>query len=62
MPEELKFYSAKYDRAFKEVFLKENGHKEGIEQVPRNMINMNMSIEDISKVTGLSIEEIEGLK
>ena len=32
MPEELKFYSAKYDRAFKEVFLKENGHKEGIEQ------------------------------
>ena len=35
------------------------GEKEKSYKIARNMINMNMSIEDISKATGLSIEEIQ---
>lgn len=39
----------------------EKGMKKGILQTAKNLINMNMSFEDISKATGLSIEEIESL-
>ena len=31
-------------------------------EIAKNLLNMNMSIEDISKATNLSIEEIESLK
>ena len=44
----------------------EQGIEQGIEQkameIAKNLLNMNMSIEDISKATNLSIEEIESLK
>lgn len=43
------------------------GHKEGMEEglakgraeVARNLLNMGMSVEDISKATGISKDEIE---
>ena len=46
-----------------------DGKKEGIEQgikegsiaVARNLLSMNMKVEDISKATGLSIDEINKL-
>ena len=41
---------------------KEEGISQGIEQTAKNMLNKNMSIEDISEITGLSINEIKGLK
>ena len=40
---------------------KEEGIKEGSVAVARNLLSMNMKIEDISKVTGLSIDEINKL-
>ncbi|MEI0529735.1 hypothetical protein R4J00_13960, partial [Brachyspira intermedia] len=48
---------------------KEEGIKEGIEQgeinkakdIALNLKNMNMSNEDISKITGLSLEEVKNL-
>lgn len=40
----------------------EQGIQQGIQQIAKNMIDMNINIEDISKATGLSIEEIENLK
>ena len=39
----------------------EEGKKEGINQVAKNMKNMGMDLEDISKATGFTIEEIEKL-
>ena len=49
---------------------KEEGKKEGIEQgsnnksieIARNMLNKNMKIEEISELTGLSIEKIKCIK
>ena len=40
---------------------KEEGKKEGSVAVARNLLSMNMKVEDISKVTGLSIDEINKL-
>ena len=44
---------------------RENGFNDGISQekvnIAKNMLNKNMSIEDISEITGLSIEEIKKL-
>ena len=34
---------------------------EGIEEVAKNLLSMNMSIQDISKATGLSIDDINNL-
>ena len=39
-----------------------SGINDGIKQTAKNMLNKNMSIEDISDITGLSIEEINNLK
>ena len=36
--------------------------KRGKIELARNLINMNMSLEDIVLATGLSIEEINGIK
>ena len=36
--------------------------EEGISQVAKNLLSMNMPIEDISKATGLSIENLNELK
>lgn len=39
-----------------------SAEKRGKIEVARNLINMNMSLEDIVLATGLSIEEINGIK
>ena len=39
-----------------------SGINDGIKQTAKNLLLMNMPIEDISKATGLSIEEINKLK
>ena len=39
-----------------------SGINDGIKQTAKNMLNKNMSIEDISDITGLSIEEINELR
>ena len=49
---------------------RENGINDGISKgvsqekvnIAKNMLNKNMSIEDISDITGLSVEEIENIK
>ena len=41
---------------------KEEGISQGIKQTAKNLLSMNMPLEDISKATGLSIEEINNLK
>ena len=38
-----------------------SGINDGIKQTAKNMLNKNISIEDISDITGLSIEEIKNL-
>ena len=38
------------------------GISQGIKQTAKNLLSMNMKVEDISKATGLSIEEINNLK
>ena len=40
---------------------KEEGIKEGSIAVARNMLNKNMKIEEISELTGLSIEKIKDI-
>ena len=39
-----------------------SGINDGIKQTAKNLLSMNMKVEDISKATGLSIEEINNLK
>ena len=39
-----------------------SGINDGIKQTAKNLLSMNMTLEDISKATGLSIEEINKLK
>lgn len=41
---------------------KEEGIQESKIEIAKNLLSLNMSIEDISKATGLSIDEIEKLK
>ena len=43
-------------------YAEEHGLNKGIKQTAKNLLSMNMSLEDISKATGLSIEEINNLK
>ena len=40
----------------------EQGMKQGINSIAKNLLDMNMSVEDIMKATGLTEEEIEKLK
>ena len=51
----------KTNNTFKEI-----GRREGVQttsiQIAKNLLNMKMSLEDISKATGLTIEEIKNLK
>ena len=39
-----------------------DGISKGIKQTDKNLLSMNMTLEDISKATGLSVEEINKLK
>ena len=41
---------------------KEEGISQGIEQTAKNLLSMNMPLEEISKATGLSIENLNELK
>ena len=41
---------------------KNEGISQGVKQTAKNLLSMNMPIEDISKATGLSIEEIKNIK
>ena len=43
-------------------YAEEHGLNKGIKQTAKNLLSMNMKVEDISKATGLSIEEINNLK
>lgn len=43
-------------------YAEEHGLNKGIKQTAKNLLSINMSLEDISKATGLSIEEINNLK
>ena len=45
-------YSSGYD----------SGKSDGVSNIAKNMLKKNMSIEDISDVTGLTIDEINNLK
>ena len=50
------FYTCKYDKAFKEIMMK----KEKLE-IEKSMIQENMNLKLINKITGLTKEEIEKL-
>ena len=39
-----------------------SGINDGINQTAKNLLSMNMTLEDISKATGLTVEEIKNLK
>ena len=41
---------------------KNEGISQGVKQTAKNLLSMNMTLEDISKATGLSVEEINKLK
>ena len=41
---------------------KKDGIKENKLEIAKNLLNMKMSIKDISKATGLTIQEIEKLR
>ena len=43
-------------------YAEEHGLNKGIKQTAKNLLSMDMKVEDISKATGLSIEEINNLK
>ena len=38
------------------------GEKKGIEKIAREAIKINMPVEDIAKITGLTVNQIENLK
>ena len=48
-------------REARETGLKE-GKEEGIKEITKSLLNSTLSLEDISKYTGLSIDEIKSLK
>ena len=49
-------YNSGYDSGY------DSGKSDGISNIAKNMLKKNMSIEDISDVTGLTIDEINNLK
>ena len=49
-------YSSGYDSGY------DSGKSDSISNIAKNMLKKKMSIEDISDVTGLTIEEINNLK
>ena len=73
-----KYYALLYDEEEKKAYenkciledaiedAKENGYSsglsDGISNIAKNLLSMNMTLEDISKATGLTIDEIKKLK
>ena len=43
-------------------YAEEHGLNKGIKQTAKNLLSMNMTLEDISKATGLTVDEIKNLK
>jgi predicted transposase/invertase (TIGR01784 family) len=60
--ETLALYRAREDSAHERANLLYTGRMEGKEEVAKNMLAENMSLELIAKITGLSIEEIKALQ
>ena len=61
-PEFQKYMSEEEDKRKIQNSLLSEAKEEGISQVAKNLLSMNMPIEDISKATGLSIENLNELK
>ena len=61
-PEFQKYMSEEEDKKKIQNSLLSEAKEEGISQVAKNLLSMNMPIEDISKATGLSIENLNELK
>ena len=57
--ENAKIYGEKYGRIEGQKKGRISGIKEGTIKIAKNLLNMNMSIHDISKATGLSIKELK---
>ena len=60
--ETLALYRAREDSAHERANLLYTGRMEGKEEVAKNMLAENMSLELIAKITGLSIEGIKALQ
>ena len=58
-PEFQKYMSEEEDKKKIQNSLLSEAKEEGISQIAKNLLSMNMPLEDISKATGLSIEEIK---
>ena len=61
-PEFQKYMSEEEDKKKIQNSLLSEAKEEGISQVAKNLLSMNMPIEDISKATGLTIKELKELK
>lgn len=53
--ENAKIYGEKYGR----IEGQKRGRIDGIKEIAKNLLNMKMNINDISKATGLSIKELK---
>ena len=61
-PEFQKYMSEEEDKKKIQNSLLSEAKEEGISQVAKNLLSMNMPLKDISKATGLSIENLNELK
>ena len=61
-PEFQKYMREEEDKKKIQNSLLSEAKEEGISQVAKNLLSMNMPLEDISKATGLSIENLNELK
>ena len=61
-PEFQKYMSEEEDKKKIQNSLLSEAKEESISQVAKNLLSMNMPLEDISKATGLSIENLNELK
>ena len=58
----LALYRAREDSAHERTNLYNSGKMEGIEEIAKNMLAKNMSLDLIAEITGLSMEEIKTLQ
>ena len=61
-PEFQKYMSEEEDKRKIQNSLLSEAKEEGISQVAKNLLSMNMPLKDISNATGLSIENLNELK
>jgi predicted transposase/invertase (TIGR01784 family) len=60
--ETIKLYKAREEALIEKMSLIDEAEERGKQSVAINLINMGMTISDIAKATGLSIQEIQNLK